>query len=70
MSKTPESETEPQPPDRDDRSEPVWDPAQILRDRATATRKNRDASIEDLRQTMSDEEILHEFGINLREIER
>ena len=70
MSDDTESETGPQSAPGDDRSESVWDPAQILRDRATATRQARDASIEDLRQTMSDEEILDEFGIDLREIER
>ena len=69
MSEKPDPETGPQPPPDDDRPEPVWDPVQILRDRATATRQDRDASIRDLRQTMGDEEILDEFGINLDGIE-
>lgn len=69
MSDDTESETGPQTPPGDDQTEPIWDPAQILRDRAAATRRARDVSIEDLRQTMSDEEILDEFGINLDGIE-
>ena len=69
MSQTPEPGTGPQSPVGRDESEQVWDPAQILRDRAAATRRDRDASIQDLRRTMDDEEILDEFGINLDGIE-
>lgn len=69
MSQTPEPGTGPQPPSGPDESEPVRDPVHILRDRAAATRRDRDASIQDLRQTMGDEEILDEFGINLDGIE-
>ena len=69
MSQTPEPETEPQPPSGPDESGPVRDPVHILRDRAAATRRDRDASIQDLRQTMGDEEILDEFGINIDGIE-
>ena len=48
---------------------PVWDPRQVMRDRAAATRKQRDDSIAQLRESMDDEEILDEFGINLDGIE-
>ena len=47
----------------------VWDPRQVMRDRAAATRKQRDDSIAQLRESMDDEEILDEFGINLDGIE-
>ena len=48
----------------------VWDPRQVMQDRATATRRHRDAAIADLRDEMSDDEVLAEFGIDLGEIER
>lgn len=47
-----------------------WDPRQVMRDRATAARGQRDAAISDLRAEMSDDEVLEEFGIDLGEIER
>ena len=63
---TPES-----PPDEPDgdSGQRVWDPRQVMRDRAAATRKQRDDSIPQLRESMDDEEILDEFGINLDGIE-
>jgi len=62
---TPESP--PEEPDADS-GQRVWDPRQVMRDRAAATRKQRDDSIAQLRESM-DEEILDEFGINLDGIE-
>lgn len=47
-----------------------WDPRQVMRDRATATRRQRDTAIADLRADLSDDEVLEEFGIDLGEIER
>lgn len=63
---TPES-----PPEEPDAGsgQRVWDPRQVMRDRAAATRKQRDDSIAQLRESMGDEEILDEFGINLDGIE-
>ena len=61
-------EPPPDEPDADSRA-PVWDPRQVMRDRAAATRKQRDDSIAQLRESMDDEEILDEFGVNLDGIE-
>ena len=63
---TPESP--PEQPDADS-GQRVRDPRQVMRDRAAATRKQRDDSIAQLRESMDDEEILDEFGINLDGIE-
>lgn len=52
-----------------DSGQRVWDPRQVMRDRAAATRKQRDDSIAQLRESMDDEEILDEFGVNLDGIE-
>lgn len=61
---------EPSPDELDaDSGQRVWDPRQVMRDRAAATRKQRDDSIAQLRESMDDEEILDEFGINLDGIE-
>ena len=49
---------------------PTWDPRQVMRDRADATRRDRDSAIADLRADLSDEQVLEEFGIDLGEIER
>lgn len=46
------------------------DTAEVLRGRAAETRAERDEAIAQLRETMSDEEILDTFGIDLHEIER
>lgn len=61
-------EPSPDAPDADS-GQRVWDPRQVMRDRAAATRKQRDDSIAQLRESMDDEEILDEFGINLDGIE-
>jgi hypothetical protein len=59
------------PPERPGAEPPQagWDPQQVVRDRAAATRKDRDQAIAELRESLDDEEILDEFGINLGEIE-
>ena len=60
----------PENPDADtDTKELAWDPRQVMRDRAAATRAVRDESIADLRAVLDDEEILDEFGINLDGVE-
>ena len=46
------------------------DAADVLRGRAAETRAERDEAIAQLRETMTDEEILDTFGIDLPEIER
>lgn len=46
------------------------DPAEVLRGRSAETRAERDEAIAQLRETMTDEEILDTFGIDLPEIER
>ena len=61
-------ETNPQPPP-DGPYEQPWDPHKILRDRAAATRQDRDQSLAELRSAMDDDEIRDEFGIDLGEIE-
>lgn len=48
---------------------PAWDADAIMRQRAAATRAERDAAIADLRDSMSDEEIRADFGIDLDQIE-
>lgn len=48
---------------------PTWDPVAILRQRADQAASDRDASVSDLRGSMSDEAILEEFGLDLGEIE-
>ena len=63
---TPESP--PEEPDADS-GQRMWDPRQVMRDRAAATREQRDDSIAQLRESMDDEEILDEFGINLDGVE-
>ena len=63
---TPESP--PEEPDADS-GQRMWDTRQVMRDRAAATREQRDDSIAQLRESMDDEEILDEFGINLDGVE-
>lgn len=48
---------------------PPWDAVEVLRRRAAEARRERDAAIRDLRDTMSDDEILEEFGIDLKALE-
>ena len=47
-----------------------WDAVEVMRLRAAEARTQRDASIGELRESMTDEEALDEFGIDLREIEK
>ena len=60
------------PPTQEPAGEPggKWDAAEVLRGRAAESREERDEAIAQLRETMTDEEILDTFGIDLREIER
>ncbi len=48
---------------------PVWDAVEVMRTRAAATREERDAAIAELRDAMSDQQVLDKFGINLHQIE-
>jgi hypothetical protein len=50
--------------------EPAWSAAEVMRDRATETRRQRDAAVTELRSAMDDEQIQDDFGIDLGEIER
>lgn len=58
-----------QPPDDQGFEGPQWEALKAMRERADAARQERDAAIADLRQQMSDEELLAEFGIDLSEVE-
>ena len=58
-------------PEDDVRGHPVrWDSAAIMRQRADGTRADRDDVINALRRSMTDDEALDEFGIDLGEIEK
>jgi hypothetical protein len=48
---------------------PPWDAAAIMRQRGEEARTERDDAIKQLRDSMSDEEILVEFGIDLGQID-
>ena len=61
----PNSSEDDQPAD-----EPAWSAAEVMRDRAKETRRQRDAAITELRASMDDEQVRDEFGIDLGEIER
>lgn len=47
-----------------------WDAAEVMPRRAEKARADRDASISQLRQSMTDDDVLAEFGIDLGEIEK
>jgi hypothetical protein len=49
---------------------PRWNSTEVMRRRAANARSQRDASIDQLRESMTDEEARDEFGIDLREIEK
>ena len=51
-------------------SDGASDAVKVLRGRAAETRAERDGAIAQLRETMTDEEILDTFGIDLPEIEK
>jgi hypothetical protein len=48
---------------------PPWNAVSITQQRAELSRAGRDAAIEDLRQQMSEQQILTQFGIDLGQIE-
>lgn len=48
----------------------AWDALTVLQGRAEASRAERDAAIESLRESMSDDEIREDFCIDLGDIER
>ena len=63
----------PEPADRANRDpdRPArWDAAEVMRLRAEETRTARDDAISQLRESMTDDEALEEFGIDLGEIEK
>lgn len=47
-----------------------WEAAEVMRLRAEKARAERDNSISQLRESMTDDDVLAEFGINLGEIEK
>lgn len=60
-----------EPDDLDEgQSQPPWDAAEVMRARAEASRARRDDAIGELRESMTDEEIREDFGIDLRELGR
>lgn len=48
---------------------PPWDPVSITRQRVEKRRAERDAAIGDLRGSVSDEQLLAVFGIDLGHLE-
>lgn len=65
--------TSPPEPDDDETEDearaPAWDAVEVMRTQAAKTRQDRDAAIAELRESTSDEQILDEFGIDLKQIE-
>ncbi len=53
----------------ENQDETGWDPLEVMRARAAASRLNRDEAISSLRESMTDDEIRDDFGIDLRQIE-
>jgi len=49
--------------------ETSWNALEVMRARAEASRTDRDEAIGTLRESMTDDEIRDDFGIDLREIE-
>jgi len=47
-----------------------WDAVEVMRRRAETARAQRDESIRKLRRSMTDHDVLAEFGIDLGEIEK
>jgi hypothetical protein len=58
-----------QPPGGGTDNETGWDAVEVMRRRADAARKERDASIAQLRAELGDDEVLDQFGIDLHGIE-
>ncbi len=52
-----------------DQDEAGWDALEVMRARATASRLHRDEAISSLRESMTDDEVRDDFGIDLRQIE-
>lgn len=48
----------------------TWDAAEVMRRRAEKARAERDDTIGQLRKSMTDDDVLAEFGIDLSEIEK
>jgi hypothetical protein len=61
--------SDPQQP-RDESSKRTWDAEELMRARAAQTRRERDQAIAELRESINDDQVLDEFGIDLGEIER
>lgn len=53
-----------------DSTETEWDAAEVMGRRAVLAREQRDRSLAELREAITDEQALEQFGIDLREIER
>ena len=66
----PDSPEPPPPDEQSSGSDGEWDAVEVLRGRAAESREERDEAIAQLRETMTDEEILDAFGIDLPEIEK
>lgn len=57
-------------PDADeDFQPPEWDASAMMRHRSKEAHTDRDTAIDDLHSSMSDDEILEDFGLDLRQIE-
>jgi hypothetical protein len=55
---------------QDEPSNRTWDAEELMRARAAQTRRERDQAIAELRESIDDDQVLDEFGIDLGEIER
>ena len=61
----------PQDPDADASGRAArWDSVELMRRRAAKARAQRDASIAELRASLTDEDARDDFGIDLGEIEK
>lgn len=67
---TNDADTQGAPENDIDAPEAEWDAADVMRRRAELAREQRDRSIAELRESLTDEEALEQFGIDVREIER
>lgn len=61
---------EPEAPPDDARVSRAWEAAEVMRLRAEKARAERDESIAQLRDGMTDDDILADFGVDLDELEK
>lgn len=57
-------------PNEGENTSQPWDAAEVMRRRADTARAKRDDLIKQIREALSDDDVLAEFGIDLGEIEK